>query len=243
MRLAMCAPAAMPSPDSTMQPSITPSPSARAACDHPHRLADAARLRELDVDAVRALGARGDVGERVAVLVDVDRDGRAALQLRPARVAGGSGCSQYSSRICGRSSSASSSVQSSFTSTCSGRSVAAAHRAHALERRGRRGRRASASAAGTRAAAPSRRGAPCRRGRRARPSTTSAGRRAAGRAACRPGSAGELALQVVERSVDARRARRARPAAAPPRSRRAPTGRRRARRCSSHASADAADSS
>ena len=29
---AMCAPAAMPSPDSTMQPSITPSPSARAAC-------------------------------------------------------------------------------------------------------------------------------------------------------------------------------------------------------------------
>ena len=31
-RLAMCAPAAMPSPDSTMQPSITPSPSARAAC-------------------------------------------------------------------------------------------------------------------------------------------------------------------------------------------------------------------
>src|SRR5438105_128627 len=31
-RLAMCAPAAMPSPDSIMQPSITPRPSARAAC-------------------------------------------------------------------------------------------------------------------------------------------------------------------------------------------------------------------
>ena len=44
---------------------------------HAHRLAHAARLRELHVDAVRALGARGDVGERVAVLVDVDRDGGA----------------------------------------------------------------------------------------------------------------------------------------------------------------------
>ena len=54
---------------------------------HAHRLADPARLRELDVDAVRALGARGDVGERVAVLVDVDRDRRALLQLaaRPGR--------------------------------------------------------------------------------------------------------------------------------------------------------------
>ena len=28
----MCAPAAMPRPDSTMQPSMQPSPSARAAC-------------------------------------------------------------------------------------------------------------------------------------------------------------------------------------------------------------------
>ncbi len=49
---------------------------------HAHRLADAARLRELDVDPVRALRARGDVGERVAVLVDEDRHGRASLQLR-----------------------------------------------------------------------------------------------------------------------------------------------------------------
>ena len=52
---------------------------------HPHRLADPARLRELDVDPVRALGARGDVGERVAVLVDVDRNRRALLQLRARR--------------------------------------------------------------------------------------------------------------------------------------------------------------
>src|SRR5436190_20165859 len=28
--------------------------------DHPHRLAQAARLRQLDVDSVRALGTRGD---------------------------------------------------------------------------------------------------------------------------------------------------------------------------------------
>ena len=55
---------------------------------HAHRLADPARFRELDVDPVRALGARGHVGEGVAVLVDVDRDRRAPLQLRPARVAG-----------------------------------------------------------------------------------------------------------------------------------------------------------
>ncbi len=45
-----------------MQPSITPSPSARAACAIRTRLADPARLRELDVDPVRALGAGGDVG-------------------------------------------------------------------------------------------------------------------------------------------------------------------------------------
>ena len=45
---------------------------------------------------------RGDVGERVAVLVDVDRDRRAPLQL--ARRRGrrrGSGCSQYSTPSCG----------------------------------------------------------------------------------------------------------------------------------------------
>src|SRR4051794_37483331 len=48
---------------------------------HPDRLADASGLRELDVDPVRPLGADGDVGERVAVLVDVDRDRRGGLDL------------------------------------------------------------------------------------------------------------------------------------------------------------------
>ena len=39
---------------------------------HPHRLAETAGLRQLDVDPVRDLGARGHVVERMAVLVDVD---------------------------------------------------------------------------------------------------------------------------------------------------------------------------
>ena len=85
----MCAPAAMPRPDSTMQPSITPSPSARAACAirTASRIPpDFASLRL--TPCARSAQAR-DVGERVAVLVDVDRDGRAALQLGAARVAGG----------------------------------------------------------------------------------------------------------------------------------------------------------
>ena len=101
---------------------------------HPHRLADPARLRELDRDPVRPLGAGGDVGERVAVLVDVDRDRRAAPQLGPVRDRrAGSGCSQYSSGICGSSSSASSSDQYSFTSTWSGSVGRRANGAHALE--------------------------------------------------------------------------------------------------------------
>ena len=65
-----------------------PEPERAGGVRHPHRLADPARLRELEVDPVRALGAGRDVGERVAVLVDVDRDGRAALQLGAVRVAG-----------------------------------------------------------------------------------------------------------------------------------------------------------
>ncbi len=55
--------------------------------DDANRLADAARLRELDVDAMRDLGAPRDVGERMTVLVDVDRDRRARLQLAPSVVA------------------------------------------------------------------------------------------------------------------------------------------------------------
>ena len=54
---------------------------------HPDRLADAARLRQLDVDPVRDLSARSDAVEPVAVLVDVDRDRRALLQRPPALVA------------------------------------------------------------------------------------------------------------------------------------------------------------
>src|SRR6187401_995040 len=66
---------------------------AERACGvrHPHGLADATRLRELDVDAVRAVGALRDVGQRVAVLVHVDRDGSALLQLRSIWIAGGEG--------------------------------------------------------------------------------------------------------------------------------------------------------
>src|SRR5579864_7547878 len=46
---------------------------------HPYRFADPARLGELDVDPVGAFGAGGDVAERVAVLVDVDRERRSSL--------------------------------------------------------------------------------------------------------------------------------------------------------------------
>src|SRR2546423_5563636 len=63
-------------------------PERTSGVGHAHRLADAARLCKLDVDAVRAFRARADVGERVAVLVDVDRDVRALLQRRAVRVAG-----------------------------------------------------------------------------------------------------------------------------------------------------------
>ena len=53
---------------------------------HAHGLADAARLGELDVDAVRDRRARGDVGECVAVLVDVHGNRRRLLQLRAVRI-------------------------------------------------------------------------------------------------------------------------------------------------------------
>src|SRR5690348_12516652 len=48
---------------------------------HAHRLADPAGFGELHVDPVRTRRARGDVRERMAVLVDVDRKRRAFLQL------------------------------------------------------------------------------------------------------------------------------------------------------------------
>src|SRR2546430_14279152 len=63
-------------------------PERAARVGDPHPFADSTRLRELDREPVRALGAGGHVAERVAVLVDVDRERRAALELEPARVAG-----------------------------------------------------------------------------------------------------------------------------------------------------------
>ena len=63
---------------------------ARRVC-HAHGLADAAGLRELDVDAVRPLGAGRDVAQPMAVLVDVDRDRRRGLQARTVGVAGRQG--------------------------------------------------------------------------------------------------------------------------------------------------------
>ena len=170
-------PAAMPRPDSIMQPSITPRPSARAACAI--RIAsrippDFASLMLIPCAISRA--AR-DVGERVAVLVDVDRDRRRRSELRPPSSPAGSGCSQYStpsSASCGSASSASSSDHHSLTSTCSGRSVTRADGADALD--------VEAVAAAELELEPAearrrraRRGAPCRPGRRARPSTRSAG--------------------------------------------------------------------
>ena len=78
-----------------------------------------------------------DVGERVAVLVDVDRNRRAlaSASRRPDRPRG-SGCSQYStpsSASCGSASSASSSDHHSLTSTCSGSVGHGAHGANALD--------------------------------------------------------------------------------------------------------------
>ena len=106
-----------------------PEPERAGRVGHPDRLADPARLRELDVDPVRDLGAAGDVGERVAVLVDVDRERRARPQLGPRRdrrpAAAARRTATPSSASCGIASSASSSDHHSFTSTCSGRSVTA----------------------------------------------------------------------------------------------------------------------
>ena len=212
-----------------MQPSITPSPSARAAC----AIRTASRippdLASLTLIAVRALGAERDVGERVAVLVDVDRDRRAALQLGPVRDRRPAAAARSTrAASAAGSSSASSSVQYSLTSTWSGSVGRGADGADALEvepvaaaelqlqppeaaLRGRLG--PARHVVGV--AEPDR-----PRGRRAR--------RAAARAACRPARRrASPAGRAAPRRP--RRARPARPAAARRRSRRAPTGRRRAR--------------
>ena len=52
----------------------------------PHGLTDSTGLRELDVDTVRALGAGCEVAQAMAVLVDVDRDGRRRFQACTFRV-------------------------------------------------------------------------------------------------------------------------------------------------------------
>ncbi len=208
-RLAICAPAAIPSPDSTMQPSMTPSPSARAACDHAHRLADPARLRELDRDAVPALGASGDVGEREAVLVEVDRNGRAALQLGPVRIAGRKRLlAVFESASAAAARAPPSSDQYSFTSTWSGRSRDRSDGAHALEVEPVTAPELQLQPSEAAARGLPRPAAPSRRDRRARPSTRSAARRGGARAA---GGRARRRACPADRGAR-RRAPRARPA-------------------------------
>ena len=191
-----------------MQPSITPSPSARAACAIRTRLADAAGLRELDVDPVRDRGARGDVG-RACGSPRRRRSGSASASSAsaPPGSPAGSGCSQYStpsSASCGSASSASSSDQHSLTSTWSGTSVTA---------RTARTRSTSSpspppsfsfSRRNRPLACRSRLAAPSRRGRRARSSTTSAARARSQPEQPPDRLAGELPAEVVQRGVDRR---------------------------------------
>src|SRR5947208_1920312 len=66
-----------------------PEPERAARVDDPHCLADAAGFGELDRQPVCALGAGRDVFEHVEVLVDVNRERRAALQLRAPGIARG----------------------------------------------------------------------------------------------------------------------------------------------------------
>ena len=249
-RLAIAAPAAIPRPRLDHAAEHHAEAERARGVRHPHRLADPARLRELDVDPVRDRRARGDVGEGVAVLVDVDRDRRRRLQLRPVRVARGAAAARSTRRraraSCGSASSASSSVQYSLTSTWSGTSVTAADRAHALdvepvaaaelqlqplEPPARAARFAPSRAISSGVGEPDR-----PRGRRPEPLEPE-----------QPPDrlADQLPAEIVKRRVDRRpRGELARPAAAasPPRAR---TGRRRARSptASTYASADSADSS
>ena len=178
---------------------------------------------------MRALGAGRDVGEGVAVLVDVDRDRRAALQLGPVRVAGGERLLAVLERHLRQELER----LARASSTRSRRPGAAGRSRRGRPRRARgrarRRRRASASAARSRAARPPRRGGPCRRGRRARPSTRSAGLCAPQPEQLVDRDAGELPLQVVERRVERGAGRVLAGRQRRPRSRRAPRGRRRGR--------------
>jgi hypothetical protein len=119
-----------------MQPSITPSPSARAACAMrtPSRIPpDFASLMLIPC----AIGRTRRRRERVAVLVDVDRDGDAAFSSRRP-VAGRErllAVLDAELASCGSASSASSSVHHSLTSTWSGTSVDRPDGAHAVDDR------------------------------------------------------------------------------------------------------------
>ena len=238
----MCAPGgdAEPGLDHAAEHDAEPERARRVR--HPHRLADPAGLRELDVDPVRALGARAR-RRRARGSPRRRRSGPASGASAPARPGRrpASGCSQYSSIVsCGRSSSASSSDHASLTSHWSGRSVDRAHRADALDVEPVAAAELQLQALEPAAADLLRAArhvvgiAEPDRPRRRRPGPPQAEQLV-------DRQAEQLPLQVVQRVRRARRAPRPRPAAAGRRSRRARTGRRRRSTCSSHASADSAD--
>ena len=174
-----------------MQPSITPSPSARAACAMRTASRMPSALRELDVHAVRPLGADGDVCKRVAVLVDVDREATSSgFSRAPRRVARGQrlldvldaelaelrdGLERLVERPSTRSRrpAAGASVTLAHGRT---RSTSSPSRPPSLSFRRRK-----------RGSGCARRAAPCRRDRRARSSTTSAGSPGATPSSCQTG--------------------------------------------------------
>ena len=187
---------------------------------HAHRLADAARLRELDVDPVRALRARGDVARacgsprrRRSGSASAPSRSRARRDRLPA-----SGCSQYSTP--------SSRELRQRVERLVERSTPRSRRPGAARRRrARTARTRSTSRPSPRAdlqlqpleaaGAPPRRGAPCRRDRRARSSTTSAARRAAARAAGTPAARRASPGGRATRRRSPRAPRTRAPAAAP----------------------------
>ena len=204
----------MPSPDSIMQPSITPSPSARAAC----AIRTASRMPP-DFASLMLIPCAISAHARRRPACGSPRRRRsgpasAASAPGPPGSPARSGCSQYStpsSASCGIASSASSSDHHSLTSTCSGTSVT--ERTARTRSTSRPSPPPSFSFSRRNAARPARPGAPCRPARRARSSTTSAGPVAEGRAAATrarraacPG--GRAAPRRVPPSRHARRDRR-----------------------------------
>ncbi len=165
----------------------------------------------------------------MAVLVDVDRDGRAALQLGTVRVARRQRLLAVFERHLRAGSSSASVERPVLVDVDLKRQIGrGAHRLHALEVEPVAPAELQLQPPEAARSRPPRPGGPCRRGRRARPSTRSAARRAAARAACRPARrrafpAGRGAPRRAQRAPPARRP------AARLRSRRAPRDRRRAR--------------